>query len=57
METISSDVNMKSIIYMYFGLDVLFVSFIFGVIVSFLATFVAVRPEVKKEAVENLRNE
>ncbi len=57
METISSDVNMKSIIYMYYGIDVLLVSFIFGVIVSFLATYVAVRPEVKKEAVENLRNE
>lgn len=57
METMSSDVNMKSIIYMYFGVDVLLVSFVFGVIVSFLATYVAVRPEVKKEAVENLRNE
>ncbi len=57
METISSDVNMKSIIYMYYGLDVLFVSFVFGVVVSFLATFIAVRPEVKKEAVDNLRNE
>lgn len=57
METVSSDINMKSIIYMYFGVDVLFISFVFGVTVSFLSTLVAIRPEVKKQAVENLRNE
>lgn len=57
MENISSNINIKSIIYMDFSFKILFYSMIFGLAVALTATLVAVEPELKKETVENLRDE
>lgn len=56
MDSISSNINMKSIIYMDFSWELLIFPLLFGLTIAFLATLAAIGPELKKQAVENLRD-
>lgn len=57
LENISSSVNIKSTIYMLFRWHLILSAFLLGTLVSVVATFISVTPEIRKEAVENLRNQ
>jgi putative ABC transport system permease protein len=57
LENISDEINVKSIIYMSFSLKILLRSFTVGFTAAILSTLLSVNPELKKSAVENLRNE
>ncbi len=57
LENISDEINVKSIIYMGFSFKILLRSFTVGFTATVLSTLLSVNPELKKSAVENLRNE
>ncbi len=57
VENISDEINVKSIIYMGFSFKILLRSFTVGLIASVFSTLISINPELKKSAVENLRNE
>ena len=57
VKNLGDNVNIKSIIYMDFSLPILLYPVIAGIFVSILTTYIAVRPELKLEAVKNLRGE
>jgi len=56
LETVSDTINIQSTIYMFFSWRLLIFAFLFGSILSVFVTFMTVTPEIKKEAVDNLRN-
>lgn len=56
MELVSAEVNVKSTIYMKLKLSSVIFAFILGLATAFSATAISVIPEIRKEAVENMRN-
>ncbi|WP_320046744.1 FtsX-like permease family protein [uncultured Ilyobacter sp.] len=56
LETVSDAMNIQSTIYMFFSWRLLIFAFLLGSIVSVFVTFITVTPEIKKEAVDNLRS-
>ncbi len=57
IKNLGDNVNIKSVIYMDFSISILIYPLISGVLVSLIATFLAVNPELKIEAIKNLRGE
>ena len=57
LETVSDTMNIQGTIYMLFKWELLIFAFVLGSLVSVFVTFITVTPEIKKEAVENLRNQ
>jgi ABC-type lipoprotein release transport system permease subunit len=57
LETVSSSANIKSTIYMLFSWHLILFAFFLGTLVSVFVTFISVTPEIRKEAVENMRNQ
>ncbi len=57
LETVSDTMNIQGTIYMLFKWELLLFAFVLGSLVSVFVTFITVTPEIKKEAVENLRNQ
>ncbi|WP_319370395.1 FtsX-like permease family protein [uncultured Ilyobacter sp.] len=56
LETVSDAMNIHNTIYMFFRWELLIFALFLGSFVSVVVTFITVTPEIKKEAVENLRN-
>lgn len=56
LETVSDTINIQSTIYMFFKWQLLAFALFLGSILSVFVTFMTVTPEIKKEAVENLRS-
>ena len=56
MELVSADINVKSTIYMKLKLSSVIFAFVLGLATAFSATAISVVPEIRKEAVENMRN-
>lgn len=57
IESFTSELNIKGVIYPHLTIFVTALSFSVALVTSTLATFLAIFSEVKKEAVENMRNE
>lgn len=57
IESFTSELNIKGVIYPHLTIFVVILSLTIAIATSILATFLAVFSEVKKEAVENMRNE
>ena len=57
VESLGVDLNVKSIIYTQFSLAGLIIPMVCGILVSTLTTIYAVLPELKLEAVSNLRSD
>lgn len=57
VNNLGNNVNIKSIIYMDFSFGIIFYPLMAGILISILTTFIAIRPELKLEAVKNLRGE
>jgi putative ABC transport system permease protein len=56
MELVSADINVKSTIYMKLKWSSVVFAFVLGLATAFSATAISVVPEIRKEAVENMRN-
>ena len=56
MELVSADINVKSTIYMKLKWSSVIFAFVLGLATAFSATAISVVPEIRKEAVENMRN-
>lgn len=56
-KNLGDSINVKSVIYMDFSFWILFFPFIAGFVVSIVTTMIAVLPELKLEAVTNLRSD
>ena len=57
LKNLGDNINVKSKIFMDFSLIIFLYPFLAGIIVSILTTLIAVVPELKLEAVRNLRGE
>lgn len=57
VENIGVDLNVKSVIYTNFSLSGLIIPMLAGILVSIITTIFAVLPELKLEAVKNLRSD
>lgn len=57
VKNFGDNVNIKSVIYMDFSMSILVYPLISGILVSIIATLLAVNPELKIEAIKNLRGE
>lgn len=57
LKNLGDNLNVKSIIYMDFSAPILIYPFLAGILVSIITTIIAVSPELKLEAVKNLRSE
>ena len=57
LKNLGDNINVKSTIYMDFSLNILLFPLFAGIIISIITTLIAVIPELKLEAVKNLRGE
>lgn len=57
LKNLGNNINVKSTVYMDFSYKIIIYPFISGIITSILATFISVIPELKLEAIKNLRGE
>ena len=57
LKNLGDNINVKSVIYMDFSMEILLYPLLAGIIISIITTLIAVIPELKLEAVKNLRGE
>jgi len=57
IESFTSELNIKGVIYPHLTIFVVGLSLSVALVTSTVATFLAIFSEVKREAVENMRNE
>ena len=57
LKNLGDNINVKIVIYMDFSMEILLYPLLAGIIISIITTLIAVIPELKLEAVKNLRGE